>query len=142
MLLLLLWLVLLLQACTEEQLLPLVHEGGLINKLRGIMPQHMTMDFMSFSIMQNGPQAAITLLTAVWSKKAHELSKQISKRIQGGLRRVAGGLSCKRVRFLQHMSAKAAAHAAGAGTNVTFKVASRPFLQTLAVSCKPFPASR
>jgi hypothetical protein len=32
----------------------LVHEGGLINKLRGMMPQHTEWN-MSFNMMTNGP---------------------------------------------------------------------------------------
>lgn len=83
-------LLLLLQVCSQEQLLVLVHEGGLLSKLRGLQPQHSPGASMSFMMMSTlGP--TIAMLTSAWTNKAHELSKQSSKRMQGGLRR-AGGL--------------------------------------------------
>jgi hypothetical protein len=98
---LLLPLLVLLQVCSQEQLLMLVHEGGLINKLRGMMPQHSDWTNMSFNMMSNGPNATIAMLTAVWTNKAHELSKQLSKRVQGGQWWAGRWVSCKGPGFLQ-----------------------------------------
>jgi hypothetical protein len=89
------------QVCSQEQLLMLVHEGGLINKLCGMMPQHSDWTNMSFNMMSNGPNVTINMLTAVWTNKAHELSKQLSKRVQGGRWWAGGWVSCKWKGFLQ-----------------------------------------
>lgn len=71
------------QVCSHEQLLILVHEGGLINKLRGMLPQRSRRACMSPSMLVNGPGLTINMLTALWTDKVHELSKQLNKRLQG-----------------------------------------------------------
>ncbi|KAF6250689.1 hypothetical protein COO60DRAFT_1646284 [Scenedesmus sp. NREL 46B-D3] len=72
----------LVRVCSHEQLLILVHEGGLINKLRGMLPQRSRRACMSPSMLVNGPGLTINMLTALWTDKVHELSKQLNKRLQ------------------------------------------------------------
>jgi len=66
------------QMCSEEQLLALIHEGGLISKLKGCMNQkgaHMRSPW--------GPDMTIYKLTQVWTDKARGLSRELYKHIEG-----------------------------------------------------------
>jgi hypothetical protein len=69
---------LLLQICTQDQLVALIHEGGLTNKLKGC-----TSPRASFP-SPYGPDAVLFKLTEVWTQKARGLSREIYKKIEGG----------------------------------------------------------
>jgi hypothetical protein len=66
------------QFANEDELLHLIHQGGLITLLKGCMdkknPAHM-----------DGPAASIQTLTALWTKKAAEVSRELYTRIEGKL---------------------------------------------------------
>eukprot|EP00883_Tetradesmus_obliquus_P008798 jgi/Sobl393_1/19530/SZX74190.1 len=64
----------LVQVCSQEQLLVLVHEGGLLSKLRGLQPQHSPGASMSFMMMSTlGPTIAMLTKDAA---RALELRQQ------------------------------------------------------------------
>lgn len=66
------------QMCTEEQLLALIHEGGLISKLKGCMNQR-----GGHTPSPWGPDITIYKLTQVWTDKARGLSRELYKQIEG-----------------------------------------------------------
>eukprot|EP00878_Enallax_costatus_P035971 GHUV01040237.1.p1 GENE.GHUV01040237.1~~GHUV01040237.1.p1 ORF type:complete len:690 (+),score=95.53 GHUV01040237.1:319-2388(+) len=67
----------LVQCCPEDQLLRLIHEGGLISKLRGNMsPKEPSM------ITLYGPHMAVIRLTEVWTKNCYKLSDVMYQRVR------------------------------------------------------------
>jgi hypothetical protein len=64
--------------CTQDQLVTLIHEGGLTNKLKGCSSPS-----ASFS-SPYGPDAVIFKLTEVWTQKARGLSRDFYNQILGG----------------------------------------------------------
>jgi hypothetical protein len=66
------------QGCSEDELAQLIHEGGLITKLKGCVNKK------NPCRGQEGPAAAIDALTALWTKKAAEVSRELYTRIEGG----------------------------------------------------------
>lgn len=65
------------QICNQDQLVALIHEGGLTNKLKGC-----TSPRAQFS-SPYGPDAVLFKLTEVWTAKARGLSREIFKKIEG-----------------------------------------------------------
>lgn len=67
------------QGCNEDELLQLIHEGGLTTRLKGCINKK------NPCRGQEGPAAAIDALTALWTKKAAEVSRGLYKKhIEGG----------------------------------------------------------
>lgn len=66
------------QHSTEDDLLQLIHRGGLITLLKGCVSQRHNVP------RQDSPEDAIDTLTELWTKKAAEVSKDLYKRIEGG----------------------------------------------------------
>jgi hypothetical protein len=71
----------LLQFCCEDQLLALIHEGGLISKLKGML-NPLDDEFPHYEPCY-GPNATINKLAAVWTLKARSISQELYKLIQG-----------------------------------------------------------
>lgn len=65
-----------LQACTDDELLQLIHQGGLITLLKGCISQSRP------NMSQDSPADAIDMLTDVWTNKAAEVSKKLFERIE------------------------------------------------------------
>lgn len=71
------------QLCTKNKeetfLLRLIHEGGLINKLKGCMPAEGCPAFPSAP----GPGYTVKILGEFWTNKCHTLSDELYQRIEG-----------------------------------------------------------
>jgi hypothetical protein len=68
------------QVCSEDEVLTLIHEGSLINHMKGNTTVARTEAGLS-------PEAtrADALLSDVWTRKAEQVSRELYKRIEGGL---------------------------------------------------------
>jgi hypothetical protein len=64
------------QVCSEDEVLTLIHEGSLINHMKG-----------NTTVAKTGlsPEAtrADALLSDVWTRKAEQVSRELYKRIEG-----------------------------------------------------------
>jgi hypothetical protein len=67
------------QLCSKDQLLGLIHEAGLITKLKG------TISPLQVSPPMVSPDATCGVLSAVWSEMAGSLSKKLYNTIEGEL---------------------------------------------------------
>jgi hypothetical protein len=65
----------LLQFCCEDQLLALIHEGGLISKLKGTMAPHVMISFQVDPI--------VARLTRLYISKVSSLSEDMYRQIEG-----------------------------------------------------------
>jgi hypothetical protein len=73
------------QLCSEEQLLVMIHETGLISKLKG------TMSIRTAPILfDGGPHDTINRLSVVWTQKARSISRDLFKKMQGETERKTG----------------------------------------------------
>eukprot|EP00878_Enallax_costatus_P023170 GHUV01024634.1.p1 GENE.GHUV01024634.1~~GHUV01024634.1.p1 ORF type:complete len:320 (+),score=51.49 GHUV01024634.1:1096-2055(+) len=63
----------------ERLLLQVIHEGGLINKLKGCMP---VSGGYTFPLPMHGPEWSVDMLGDFWTNKCHTLSDELYKRIQ------------------------------------------------------------
>lgn len=68
-----------LQACSQDQLVTLIHEGELTDKLKGCMRP----SGQGGLTTTWGPQPAVWKLTEVWTAKARGLSRELYKQIEG-----------------------------------------------------------
>lgn len=65
------------QFANTDQLLRLIHEGGLLSKLRGTGYKYKP------NVSMDGPQFTIFRLTEIWTEKCFVLSNQMYARMQG-----------------------------------------------------------
>jgi hypothetical protein len=66
-----------LQLLNEDELLQLIHAGGLITPLKGCTSS------AARDQGHDGPGAALNMLTSLWTIKAADVSKDLYKRIEG-----------------------------------------------------------
>ena len=72
------------QRCPQDQLLELIHQGGLITLLKGCMVEPRSGNPHNPYNNPDGPADAIDTLTELWTRKAAEVSRELYKRIEGG----------------------------------------------------------
>jgi hypothetical protein len=72
------------QHCPQDQLLELIHQGGLITLLKGCMVEPRSGNPHNPYNNPDGPADAIDTLTELWTRKAAEVSRELYKRIEGG----------------------------------------------------------
>jgi len=68
----------LLQRCNDEELLQLIHQGGLITRLKGCQSHAKP------NRSRDSPEEALDILAELWTKKAADVSKDLYKQIEGG----------------------------------------------------------
>lgn len=67
------------QVCSEDEVLTLIHEGSLINHMKG----NTTIARTEASLNPEATRADY-LLSDVWTRKADQVSRELYKRIEGG----------------------------------------------------------
>ena len=65
------------QVGRKEELLKLIHDGGLISQLKGCACSSKP------NLRHDGPAESVSKLTEVWTQEAAVFSKELFKRIEG-----------------------------------------------------------
>jgi hypothetical protein len=71
------------QRCPQDQLLELIHQGGLITRLKGCMVEPRSGNPHNPYGNPDGPADAIDTLTELWTRKAAEVSRELYTHIEG-----------------------------------------------------------